>query len=200
MTVRTDPCAQWPKLAAIGAVVALAACNPAQAPVAPTPVVSSGPNLSRPCELLTPSLVAEVAGQPFFRTINTNSVHEGAVTCVQAVGAGGVLGLVRAVVHLPQSTGPAEVRFAALCRGEETSRLQSTTMRMIEQVAPPPPSGEAAAPPASPVSSICHLPQGGYAALLSDRVIEVGYEQANGSINSAISLRFATALSEAAAP
>jgi hypothetical protein len=143
-------------------------------------------------------LAASVSGQQFFRTIVANSVERGAVTCAQAVGSGGLTGLVRAVVHLPQTTGPAELRFAALCRGEEPSRLQSTSMRRLEQVAPPPNVALSPVAPVTPLSGLCRLPEGGYAALLSDRVIEVGYEQADGSIDDAVSLRFAEALAAAA--
>jgi hypothetical protein len=89
------------------------------------------------------------------------------------------------------------LRFAALCRGEEVSRLHSSTLRMIERIDPAPPAAESATPP-PPVSSMCHLPQGGYAALLGDRVIEVGYQRFMGSIDDPVSLEFAIALTAAA--
>lgn len=154
---------------------------------------SPGPDLSRPCALLTAEMATQVSGRPYFRAMVVNSVDGDAVTCAHAVGAGGMQGLVRAIVHLPRATGPAELRFAALCRGDTVSRLsrQSFLNPPIQSGPDPATIDEAVA---MDLGQTCPLPRGGFAILLQDRVMEVGYEQADGSMDPEISRLFAQAL------
>lgn len=110
----------------------LAACS--QEPPAPAPRAEAAPpiDLSRPCALLTAEMATQVSGKPYFRAMLVNSVDQDTVTCAHAVGAGGMQGLVRAIVHLPRAAGPAELRYAALCRGDASSRLLRQSLRSMQ--------------------------------------------------------------------
>jgi len=172
--------------------------EPAAAPEAAAP--PPGVDLSRPCALLTAEMATQISGRPYFRAMVVNSVDGDAVTCAHAVGAGGMQGLVRAIVHLPRATGPAELRFVALCRGDVVSRLSRQSIRgPLSQEGPVAATIEEAAP--MNLGQTCALPRGGFAILLQDRVMEVGYEQADGSMEPEISRLFAQAiLNKAEAP
>lgn len=185
-------------MAALAFASALLAGCGSKAATPPPPAVATGPDLSRPCELLTPALATSITGQPYFRAMVTNLVEDGTVSCAHALGGGGLQGLVRAVVHLPQAAGPAELRFAALCRGEITSRL----LRQDGPLTPPQTQARAEESAGTTASggNICALPSGGFAVLLSDRVMEVGYEEGNGTDDPVLSRRFAEALLRAAGP
>lgn len=192
----------FPGAAKAGAMVAgalafslgLAACSRAPAPAAQAAEAApEGIDLSRPCGLLTPEMATQVSGMPYFRAMVVNAVNDDTVTCAHAVGAGGMQGLVRAVTHLPRAAGPAELRFAALCRGDAASRLSRQTTPGLRSAPEP---TVAAVGDSIPVTQgrLCALPRGGYAILLDDRVMEVGYEQADGSMDPEISRLFAQAL------
>ncbi len=171
----------------------LAACS--EEPPAPAPRAEAAPpiDLSRPCALLTAEMATQVSGKPYFRAMLVNSVDQDTVTCAHAVGAGGMQGLVRAIVHLPRAAGPAELRYAALCRGDASSRLLRQSLRSMQPQTEP---TVAAVGDTIPVAQgrICALPRGGYAVLLHDRVMEVGYEEGDGSMDPDISRLFAQAL------
>ncbi len=175
------------------AAFGLGGCSREAAPPMQAAEAAPAVDLSRPCALLTPEMATQVSGMPYFRAMVVNAVSDDTVTCAHAVGAGGMQGLVRAIMHQPRAAGPAELRFAALCRGDAPSRLS-------RQGAPGPQAQAgptlAAVGDAIPVTQgrICALSRGGYAILLDDRVMEVGYEQADGSMDPEISRLFAQAI------
>lgn len=169
--------------AGVACTLALAGCGRGRE--APAAAQATGPDLDRPCTVLTPSLAEATSEQPFYRTLVADYVEGDAVSCAQSVGKGGIQAVARLIVYLPREAGPAEVRFAALCRGETASRL-SEPQSIVTVVTPGP-----SRPPQSLGPGMCRSGRGGIVVRLRERVAELAVEEGDGTINEPATTRLA---------
>ncbi|MFZ4121510.1 MAG: hypothetical protein ACOYKM_07580 [Caulobacterales bacterium] len=173
--------------AAVTLMCAVGSCG--RAPSAPPLGLVGTSAFDRPCSILTPALATAVAQRPYFRTLSADLVEDNVVTCIQALGPGGVQAVAQVVVHLPLLSGAPEVRYVALCRGDAPSMLGAGRPDVPRIKANP-----GAHEVTSMLQGVCALPHGGMAVLLADRVLEVTVEGGDGMMQRELTERLAQAV------
>lgn len=120
-------------------------------------------DLDRPCTLIAERDAEALLGKPFYDAIAMNRMDGARTRCALAVGGGGLMGVMQLDVYASDDKTAATARYGSLCRLDAT-----------------------APPTAAPMA--CVTLDGGYAALLHDRVY-VALVRSEALTNQALSLR-----------